>query len=140
MAKKISHPDFKERRALHNVQRENTYLQRIGLQQHRSKNTELVSNLAPVKLTEEVIDFILKHEKPIACEIYIRQLLDERAWIPKMALHPELSKKTKNVLNGCSDEDLKLLRTRIIASYPDDGEYFDEVYEEEAEDEIDERE
>lgn len=127
MASKKTHSDFKERRNLHNFQRENTYLQRIGLQQLHSKNAELVSNLAPVKLTEEAIDFILKHEKPVECEIYILQLLDERAWIPKMALPLEVSKKTKNVLNSCSDEDLKLLKKRILDLDLDQGyDYEDE--------------
>ena len=79
MSSKKTHSDFKERRNLHNFQRENTYFQRIGLQHLRAKNAELVSNLAPVKLTEETIDFILKHERPVECEIYIQQLLDERA-------------------------------------------------------------
>lgn len=132
MAKKSLPSDFKERRALRNFQRENTYLQRIGLQHLRSKNVELASNLAPVKLTEEAIDFILKHETPVECEIYIRQLLDERAWISKMALHPKLSKRTKNVLDKCSNEDLKLLKERILDLDLDLGD------EEEAEDESEE--
>ena len=126
---------FSERRISRNFQRGNTHEQRVVA----SITADVQSVFKHEKLSQDGIDYILNHEKLVDCEIYILKLLDKRAWKSEMALHPDVSKISKDIMDACSNEDLKLLKKRIIDSYPDE-EDFEGVSEEEAEDEIDERE
>lgn len=104
-----NHSDHSERRNSRNFQRWNTHEQRIAA----AVSADVQSVFKNEKLSQDGIDYILKHEKLVDCEIYILKLLDKRAWKPEMALHLDVSKLAKSIMDACSDEDLKKLVTTI---------------------------
>lgn len=110
MAKKSLPSDFKERRALHNVQRENTSRQRIGLQ----KKADIASVLKDKELTQDKIDFIFKNEHLFDCGIYVLRLLAKRAWQDEINFwQPEIGKVAKKIIDMCSDQELEKLNSLI---------------------------